>query len=90
MTNTNPLAARSATMTSAQIEAALTELDKPGATASPDKRRVYAELADELSRRWDIDAELDRVFLDDEFDGTYYQAMLAAREARHHFVAEAP
>lgn len=90
MTNTNPIAARIATLSTAQIELALKELDKPGATSSPDKRRVYAELADALTARWDIDAELDRVFLDDEFTGTYYEAMVIAREGRHRFTPEAP
>lgn len=83
MTNTNPIATRIATLSDAQIELALKTLDAPRAATSPAKRRVYAELADALSARWDIEPELDRVFLDDEFTGTYYEAMLIARESRH-------
>lgn len=83
MTNTNPIATRIAALSTAEIEAALKALDAPRGSNTPAKRRVYAELADALTARWDIDAELDRVFLDDEFTGTYYEAMLIARESRH-------
>lgn len=42
-------------------------------------RMVHAALADELTRRWGVEAEVDEVFQDLDFDGSYVDALERAR-----------
>lgn len=91
----NALQAQIATYTDAQIETYLRHLDAtfrqrrnpaPVADRSSDasqaERMVHAALADELTRRWDIDAEVDEIFQEVAFTGTYLEAMLSARDLK--------
>lgn len=71
----NALQARiAATFAPEQLLELLRELDaRP--SLDENERLVYAALADELTARWDIDAEVGVIFADIDFDGSYLQAI---------------
>jgi hypothetical protein len=46
-----------------------------------DERLVAALMADEITRRLDLDAKLDEIFSDDDFLGTYHDAIVKAMAA---------
>lgn len=75
------LQARLARTAPEQLLELLTHLDaRP--SLEEGERLVYAAMADELTARWDIDAEVGVIFADDEFDGTYLQAIERAIELK--------
>jgi len=80
-TASDKLTARIAGMATALLEVTYRDLSaRPKLDEA--ERLVSARLADELTRRWDIDEELDVVFSDLEFTGSYYEAMLLAKAAK--------
>ena len=45
------------------------------------ERLTAALMADEITRRLDLDAKLDEVFADEDFAGTYHDAIVKAMSA---------
>ena len=70
------LVARIGQLTSSQIMAAHAEIESmPEAEKGPEHRLTAALLADEITERFGLDEELDRIFGDDTFGGTYHDAL---------------
>lgn len=46
------------------------------------ERMVHAALADELTRRWGVEAEVDEVFQDPDYAGSYVDALEKARQLK--------
>lgn len=75
------LHARIAGYSTAQLHQLLRNLDQRP-TLDEAERMVHAGLADELTRRWDVDAEVDAIFADLDFTGTYLEALEQAHAAK--------
>jgi hypothetical protein len=71
------LTARIEAQTTDQLLAVLAELDRK-AKKTEEERLVAAAVSDVITTREGIDAELDAIFADVEYDGTYYEAILIA------------
>lgn len=64
-----------------QLLALHAELDAMKAKTQ-EARLISALAADKITERLDIDAEIEVIFMDDDFGGTYHEAILMAMAAK--------
>lgn len=79
--NLTTFKASTATKTTDVLVASMLLLEKAGVRLEAE-HLTFNVIADTLMARLDLEAEFDRIYFDEDFDGTFAEAMLMAMDAK--------